>query len=847
MIHRLISLGLLLSCLWVLIGCGKRLPAEVRMAYRSLPAEVDFNFHVRPILADKCFSCHGPDEKARKADLRLDIEEAAFAALPKDGGYAFIHSDPSRSTAIQRILTSDSEFLMPPPDSKLSLTAVEKATLYKWVRDGANWKKHWSFIPPEKAALPTVKDNHWTRNEIDYFILARIGEEQMTPSPEASREELIRRLTFDLTGMPPTMQAVDSFLEDKRVNAYELLVDRLLASPRFGERWAWDWLDVARYADTNGFQGDPERKMWPWRDWVIESFNQNMPFDQFSIEQLAGDLIPDATQDQILATAFNRNHMYNGEGGRIPEETRVENVFDRVETFGTVWLGLTLNCCRCHDHKFDQLSQKEYYQLYDYFNQTSEEGMGYNGRIKPVLDLSDTIEQEEVRKIEKLIQGKDSELVEFELKKFPREPGQSAAESPVAADLDGDNIFALGFDPIKRNPYHLGLLSNYFQERDPEYFKELTEFRNLLRTKDNLTAGNLQVMVMDQLDRPRTSYIMERGLYDKRGEVVKSRTPEFLNPLDTTQSNNRLALARWLFTDENPLTARVTVNRYWQSIFGVGLVKTSEDFGVQSSPPTHPALLDWLAVQFRDSGWDLKALIKMMVMSATYRQSGRVSDEHLERDPENKLLARSSRYRWPSWMLRDQALFVSDLLNDSIGGPPVKPYQPPGIWEEATFGFKKYQQDEGADLYRRTLYVFWRRIVGPTMLFDNAARQICEVKPIRTNTPLHALTTLNDITYTEAARVMAEKVMVSENSDEARVGLAFRLATSRNPEEKEKEILLNRLIKLRVEFHKNGDDAEALIKAGEFRKNENLDPVEQAALTALCSVVLNLDEVLSRQ
>lgn len=843
----LLRSGILTMCLACLMSCGDRLPDEVKMAYQNLPTEVDFNFHVLPVLADKCYPCHGPDERAREADLRLDTEEAAFDTLPGGEGYAFVRGRTDQSEAIQRMLSHQNDLMMPPPDSKLSLSAEEKAILYKWVRDGATWKKHWSFIPPIKQPLPEVRDQAWITNEIDHFVLARIESAKRTPSPEASREELIRRLSFDLTGLPPTIDEVGDFLADQNPNAYDKLVDRLLASPHFGERWCWEWLDVARYADSNGFQGDPDRKMWPWRDWVIRAFNDNMPYDQFSIEQLAGDLLPDATHDQILATAFNRNHMFNGEGGRIPEETRVENVFDRVETFGTVWLGLTLNCSRCHDHKFDQLTQKEYYRLFDYFNQTSEEGIGPGGRIKPVLDLSDSLEIQEVLDIQQFVELSGKKLAEFEQKKFPRPEGLTAAASPEAMGLDGDNLYALGFEPVKRGQYYLGLLSNYYKERDPVYYRELQAFLKVNRQMDSLSARNLQVMVMDHLDKPRPSYVLDRGAYDKRGEEVTSGTPAVLPAMIESQTNNRLALAGWLFSDEHPLTARVIVNRYWQAIFGTGLVKTAEDFGVQGSRPTHPELLDWLAVYFRESGWDFKALIKMIVMSSTYRQSSRLSLESLEWDPENKWLARASRYRWPSWMLRDQALFVSGLLNDSLGGPPVKPYQPPGIWEEATFGKKKYKQDQGSDLYRRTLYVFWRRIVGPTMLFDNAARQTCEVKPVRTNTPLHALTTLNDITYTEAARVMAERVMFSADSDEERIKTAFRLATARYPDTEERGVLLNRLVRLKDEFSRKTDDARALIQIGEYPQNQSLDPVEQAAWAAVCSVILNLDEVLSRQ
>jgi len=833
----------------ILSACSDRLPDEVARAYDKLPEVIDFNFHVRPILSDRCYACHGPDENARKADLRLDQQEAIFASLKDSHEFAVIAGKPHQSMLINRILDEDPERTMPPPDSKLSLSAAEKATLIKWIEQGAQWKKHWAYIPPEKGALPAIRQVDWPVNEIDYFVLDKLESMEMTPSEEADRRTLIRRLSFDLTGLPPTLEEIRQFEQDQSEEAYEKLVDRLLASPGYGERWCWEWLDVARYADTNGFQGDPTRNMWPWRDWVIDALNRNMPYDQFTVLQLAGDLLPDANTDKILATAFNRNHMYNGEEGRIPEETRVENVFDRVETMGTTWLGLTLTCARCHDHKFDAISQKEYYQLYDYFNQTSEEGIGYHGRVQPILDLSPPEKLEKVAELQQYVDKMASEVEQKELEKFPRNAGLPAAESDSANDLDGDNRYALGYTPNQRNPYYIGLLQNYYQNRDPEYSEMLKELRAAKQTRDRKSAENLQVMVMDQLDLPRSTFILERGIYNKpmEEEVIHKDVPGVLPPLDEDLQNDRLALAKWLVSENHPLTARVTVNRYWQYFFGNGIVKTIEDFGVQGALPTHPELLDWLAVDFMENGWNLKRLFKQIVMSAAYRQSSKVDQELLEIDPENKFLARATRMRWPAWMLRDQALWISGLMVDSVGGPPVNPYQPEGIWEEASFGKIKYQQDHGEALYRRTLYTFWRRIVGPTLLFDNASRQICSVKSSRTNTPLHALTTLNDVTFTEAARVMASKVLSHALTEEQKLDLAFELATSRKPSGAELDILSGRLKKLKAFYSGSPDQAVALTSVGEFPKQAGLDTTEHAAFTAICSVLLNLDETITRQ
>ncbi len=831
-----------------LVNCSSNIPEGVSSAYEKLPKKIDFNFHIRPILSDRCFSCHGPDEKARKAKLRLDVEASVFAPLADTNRFPVVPEKPNESELIKRILTNDPELVMPTAESNMHLTNTEKALLIKWVEQGAEWKKHWAFEVPKKSTLPKIDNTAWVKNEIDYFVLNKLENQNLAPTEEASKETLIRRLSFDLTGLPPTIAQINAFKNDTSANAYETLVDRLLASKSYGERWAWEWLDVARYSDTNGFQGDFTRDAWPWRDWVIEAFNNNMPYNEFSIKQLAGDLLPEATTDDILATTFNRNHTYNTEGGTIPEETRVANVFDRTETTGTVWLGLTLNCVRCHDHKFDNITQKEYYQLFYYFNQTSEEGGGWGGKIKPLLTLAPEVEQKKIEQLETYIASLQSEVEILELKKFPRAVGLPASESEVAKNTKDLDPRILLKPPKLRGTGSFKQLTKYFKPID-SYGKTIEKLQKTMSKYDAITAKHIQVMVMDQLEEPRPTFVLDRGGYQTPilTDTIKPNVPALLPPLEETETNNRLTLAKWLFSDQHPLTARVTVNRYWQAFFGNGIVKTSEDFGVQGTLPTHPELLDWLATDFQENRWDLKRLFKKIVMSATYRQSSKVSEALLALDPENNYLARATRMRLPSWMLRDQALFTSGLLKDSIGGVPVKPYQPKGIWDEATFGQMKYKQDAGDALYRRSLYTFWRRIVGPTFIFDNASRQICTVRTLKTNTPLHALTTLNDITFTEASRVLAERILKHDIDDKKRLQYGFKLVTSRMPIKEEIDILHNRLTELKNTYTNNLVAAKKITSIGEYKKNTDLEVSEHAAYAVISSLLFNLDETITRQ
>ncbi|MCE9563566.1 MAG: PSD1 and planctomycete cytochrome C domain-containing protein [Planctomycetes bacterium] len=857
--------------------------------------KVDFARDVLPILSDKCFQCHGPDEKARKADLRLDLKEEALKAPVIVAGKA------DASELVERLAPADPAELMPPVKSNKKLSAAEIATLKAWINQGAAWGQHWAFVKPERPKVPTINNPQFTiNNPIDAFIAQRLIREKLSQSPPAEKERLIRRVTLDLTGLPPTLEEVDAFLKDDSPQAYEKVVDRLLGSPRYGERMAWDWLDAARYADSNGYQGDGERTMWPWRDWVIRAFNDNMPYDRFTVEQLAGDLLPNPTKEQILATGFNRNHMINGEGGRIAEENRVEYVFDQAETTGTIWLGLTFTCSRCHDHKFDPISKRDYYSLFAYFNQSPVNGGGGNGQTPPVIDFASPEQEKKRKEAQAAYDTLVIRIVPIERKL--REAGMvKNKEGKYETTLPQLIESALRKGPNDRADQNYDELIKHFKDKEPEYVALLPNLRKAKQARDAAAQGVPKVMVMAELPAPRETFMFTRGDYQKKEGKVVPGTPTFGKaeggrqkgdaafgsvlgfsafrlPPSAFPRENRLDLARWIVSPENPLTARVTVNRLWQTFFGIGLVKTTEDFGVQSERPSHPELLDWLAVEFQNptpnplpqgerglnpappsfpgkgvggvgspQPWDVKHMVRLMVTSAAYRQSSVVTPELRERDPDNRLLARGARHRLPAWMIRDQALAASGLLTSTIGGPAVKPYQPAGIWEEATFGNKRYQQDKGDALYRRSLYVFWRRIVGPTMFFDAASRQTCSVKGTTTNTPLHALATLNDITYVEAARALAQLAMEKGGATDAeRVAFAFRRVTARKPTDTQVKILVAGVEKQRVLFAEDKAAAATLLKTGDSPRNEKLDATDHAALTVVCSLILNLDEVLNK-
>ena len=791
---------------------------------RAFAAPTDVDRKARSILSDACFHCHGPDRAKRKADLRLDSEEGKKVVVP---------GKASDSELFRRITSKDPAMRMPPENSGRKLTEQQIQTIRTWLEHGAKWERHWSYAPLGRPEVPQINDPRGAAaNPIDAFVIARLKSEGLTPAPEAPATTLIRRVTLDLTGLPPTPEEVDEFIREfaaKPQAAYAKLVDRLLASQRFGERLAYDWLDAARYADSNGYQSDRTRTLWPWRDWVVRAFNDNMPFDRFTVEQIAGDLIPNATLSQKIATGFNRNHMLNGEGGRIAEESRVEYVVDRVDTTMTVWQGLSFGCARCHDHKYDPFTAKDYYRVSAFFNSISESGsVDRGGNANPVARAPTAEQEKEIARLNEVLADLDRQI-----KKTEPKPLESEAR---VADL-------LRLPPLR----NLGF---------PGSFTPVSKERRVLQVEhdktrkalDELNKAVPETMIMEERPQPRDTFILIRGAYDKPGEKVLPGVPEYLAPLPKDAPNNRLGFARWLVSAENPLTARVIVNRYWQLLFGAGLVRTPEDFGVQGEAPTHADLLDWLAADFVRSSWDLKKLLRQIVTSSTYRQSSKVNSDLRERDPDNRLLARGPRFRLSSQIIRDQALFVSGLLVEKMGGPPVKPYQPAGIWEEMTFNQIRYQQDKGENLYRRSLYTFIRRTAGPPNLFDAAARQVCVVKPSRTNTPLHALITLNDPTYVEAARVLAERMMTKGGDTlDDRFVFGMRLLAARSPTDREMALLRQAFERLVKHYRVNADEAKKLIAVGESPRNTKLDPVEHAAYTTIASLLMNLDEVLTKE
>jgi len=978
--------------------------------------EISYNRDVRPILSDNCFACHGFDPKNRKADLRLDTFEGATS----DG--AIVPGDVAKSEVWSRIITGDEDEIMPPPKSHKTLTAAQKNTLKRWIESGAKYETHWSFMPLAVVRPPEVKTAAWAKNDLDRFILARLESEGLKPSAEATKENLIRRLSLDLTGLPPTLAEVDAFVADTSPQAFEKVVDRLLKSSHYGERMALDWLDAARYADTNGYQVDRDREMWPWRDWVVSAFNANMPYDQFTIEQLAGDLLPNATLQQRLATGFNRNHMINEEGGIIPEEFLAEYTADRVETTAAVWLGQTFNCCRCHDHKYDPFTAKDFYSLKAFFHNVPEQGVGNrkakpNASSPPILSLPspelDAKKKElEQRRDQLVTKRKELEggpapgldkwaeqvqsspviwkpLTALSLQKEGLEGSIEKGAVRVEAQL-GDGLWQFRWSTSKLtsrvtavrlvgkteaegaalriyrfgvnqnsaqgpalklkphagedslsaamtlplleaeniNPYHwnlsqTGSRSIVFALEQPldsdsasslvvtvnarantdvtrwhlevtdaplehlvaaevrqvaaldaasrssvqqevlrqGYLATLAEVRVL---DDQLLAIDRELhfidlaypasMVMEEMAKPRETFILERGEYDKPGEKVTAATPAVLPAMAADLPRNRLGLAKWLVSAENPLTARVVVNRFWQQLFGTGLVKTSEDFGAQGESPSHPELLDWLASEFIRSGWDVKQLMRLIVSSATYRQQSQLSLELLSKDPENRLLARGPRLRLPGELIRDQALTVSGLLVPTLGGPPLRPYHPAGMYETmaptSADTVKTYLQDRGDALYRRSLYTYWKRsIPHPAMLaFGTPFREVCTLQRPRSNTPLQALNLMNDPTYVEAARFLAER-MIREGgeSTDSRLRHGFRLVLARPPSASHLAVLKRAFEKAQAHYRAEPAAAKALLTHGEKSADSSLDPIDHAAFTNVASTLLCLDEVVTKQ
>ncbi len=737
---------------------------------------ISYNFHIRPILSDKCFVCHGPDGGKREAGLRLDIADSAYAPLKETkNAFAIVPGDPSASEIIKRISSTDPAYQMPTPASHLGrLSDEEIALISQWIKEGAAYESHWAFIPPVKSALPHIEKNNWVKNEIDHFIVAKLQEQHLSPNDEADKERLFKRLSFDLTGLPPSIEMMDKFLNDPSPTAYEKMVDALLATPQYGERMALHWMDVARYADSYGYQDDNIRTQWPWRDWVIHAFNKNIPYDEFITWQIAGDMLQDTDKEKILATGFLRNHKYTEEGGVVPEEYRIEYLLDKTKTFTKGILGITVECAQCHDHKYDPFSQKDYFSMLAFFNNTNEEG--YEGDVSI----------------------------------------SKPAKHPIL--------------PISK------------QDR-----QQLLSFINTADT----TA--LTVSVMGELkDSVRKTYVLNRGLYDHPGEEVQAAAIPAVMNFDTTKyTRNRLGLAKWTFDKNNPLAARVFVNQLWQEIFGRGLVKTTGDFGMQGELPSHPELLDWLAVDFMEKNWNIKRLLKQIVMSATYRQSAVVAAKSLKKDPENIFLSRAPRNRLKAEFVRDMYLSSSSLLVNKIGGPSVKPYQPKGIWEAASSGrgvLAVYKQDHGEDLYRRGLYTFIKLTVPPPgmIMFDASNRDQCEVQRLKTNTPLQALIMLNDPAVLEAARVLAERLAATKQPAATSITTAFRRIICRKPTSTEIKILNDFYSEQLALFEQNKLDAAATLKEGEYPDDKTLDKNMAAALMKTISMIYNLEEAIMK-
>jgi hypothetical protein len=1041
--------------LFLTASCKKNIPEYVAIAYEELPETIQFSIHVKPILSDKCYLCHGPDEDTRKAQLRFDTEEGLYQKSSNEN-FAFFPRNLNKSEAIERILSDDPEFIMPPSDAHLSLSPREKSILIKWVEQGAKWTKHWAFIPPEKSEIPKIENNWKPQNEIDNFVFEKLIQNDLELSEQATKEQLLRRITIDLTGLPPTITELNSFLNDTSEKAYETLVDRLLNTDAHAERLTLEWMDLARYSDSHGYHADGLRMMWQWRDWVIQSFKENKPYSDFVTEQVAGDLIPNATKDQVLATGFNRNHPMTAEGGAIDEEWRIDYVSNRTNTFGTAFLGLSLECAKCHDHKFDPISQENYYELFAFFNNNRELGMTFeDGNFGPLALLSTDEEDEKIfslktkidsldkiksqtkevfikeanfkdsnnfieskpilhhdfEKISKTKElsyldnikgtelGKDVELLEGMVGLAPNFDNQydridvkkikafefsdpfsvSIWVSPGKRPAEGTSMTIIGNSSIKGELYkgwdlhidYAGQLSarlisvlpnNYMHIKTPETIplnewthvlmtydgsskarglhvylngKETPhtiEYDNLFKTIIPRNRGNLiigksprgqsgdngifigkidqlsiydtdilplqvaqlyeqsklgkepvvyrpndptylemsealaglqkeklevitpikETMVMEEMFPRRKTYILERGEYNKPGMEVQRGVPDKILGFSAEYSKDRFGLSKWLFDKNNPLTARVAVNRYWQMIFGRGLVATANDFGNQGSMPSHPELLDWLAINFVESGWDLRELIRKMVTSTTYKQSSKANSKLRELDPNNELLARGPSYRLQAEFIRNNALTSSGLLNPIVGGESVRPYQPEGLWIAGNFSaaLAKYVQDHDEKQYRRTMYTFVKRTAPPPYMtiFDMPTRDICIVSREQTNTPLQALSLLNDPQFVEAAKALAVRMKIEGgNTVNEQIEMGFQLAVSRKPSENELMILSD-LYKQEFDvFEKDESSALAYLSVGDYKLPDELEAAEMAALTIIANTLFNMDEMYTKR
>jgi hypothetical protein len=774
---------------------------------------IDFSREVRPILSNYCFQCHGPDDKARKAKLRLDESAAATAELPS-GHRAIVPGKPKESELLVRLTTEDAHAVMPPAKLGKKPKAGEVETLRRWIAQGAAYTKHWAYVAPVRPPLPAVSDPSWTLNPIDRFILARLDREGLRPAPATDRYTLLRRVSLDLTGLPPTPEEADRFANDPRPDAYEKAVDDLLARSSYGERWASIWLDLARYGDSVGYIHDPPRTIWRWRDWLVQVLNDNRPYDRLTVEMLAGDLLPNPTREQVIATGFHRNTTCNTEGGANAEEYRFAAVVDRVNTTMQVWMGSTFACAQCHNHKYDPFSQKEYYQLFAIFNNTAD-----NNTEEPILDVPRPGREAEFAALSERIDRAKALLAEASRRRAA--PSWLTEAGPIAAP------------------------AAYRRFRAAEWSARNDELKRLQVERDRVATTTL--VMREAAVRP--AYVAIRGDYQNRGEAVNPGVPAALHPASPGTKLDRLALARWLVDSANPLTARVAVNRLWQEVFGVGIVETAEEFGMQGEPPSHPELLDWLATEYVRLGWDTKKLLKLIVTSATYRQSSRANAELAQRDPANRLLARGPRVRLSAEALRDQALAVSGLLSPRMFGSPVHPHQPVNGLAAAFGPSTDWENGRGEDAHRRALYTHWRRnLPYPSMLaFDVPERAACSVRRIRTNTPLQALVTLNDPVFVEAAQALARRILAEGGSTpESRAARGFRLALVRPPSDAELRRLVALYTQSRAALAADPARAAALAAKPIGPVPPGLETVEAAAWTVVGNVLLNLDEVVAK-
>jgi mono/diheme cytochrome c family protein len=813
------------------------LAVALRAAAADPPATVDFNREIRPILSGTCFKCHGPDDGARKSGLRFDLRDAALKKL-KDGKTAIMPGDPAASELVRRITTDDEDDLMPPPKAAPRLTPRQVETFKQWIAQGAKYAVHWAYVRPTRPELPTINEKAWPKNDIDSFILARLEKEPLHPNQEADRYALIRRLSIDLTGLPPTLADADQFANDKSADAYEKLVDRLLASPAFGERWASVWLDLARYADSQGFAPDEDRTIWRYRDWVVQALNDNMPYDQFVTEQLAGDLLPNPTQSQLIATAFNRNTLTQTEGGTNDEEFRIAAIIDRVNTTTQVFLASTFACAQCHNHKYDPITQKEYFQLFAIFNNTLDNdqrddapfietprvGMEAKfAQLKPVLDRARKTLEDHTKRV-------DADQPDWEKSK-PTLPKEIA---PILAKDQG-----------KRTKEEKDKLTQHHRSLDPTWNAINAEVKKL--TTEYATVSTTVPVTKE--GPARESHILLRGNWEAKGDKVEPGLPSLFHP-DEPKKVDRLALANWIVHRDNPLTARVVVNRLWEQFFGTGIVETAEDFGLQGELPSHPELLDYLATEYVRLNWDTKKLIKLIVTSAAYRQSSAVTPEKLAKDPSNRLISRGPRVRLGAEAVRDQSLFAAGLLNTTMFGPPCQPAKP-NFGLSAAFGpSTDWKADAGPERFRRALYIRIRRNAPyPSMqTFDAPERTTCTLRRSRTNTPLQALVTLNDPCYIEAAQGLARRVTKQGgDSTASRITFAFRTLLTRPPTSTELQRLTTLFDQAKSAYAKDEKAAGEMASKplGEASKEMNLSDL--AAWTVVSNVILNLDEALAKR